>query len=516
MPGQVSIEKLSRRHDEHRRYADVWSQLDVLYYGGAELTQSATTFLRKRPKEIPDVYAARVARVSYINIFGTACGWWESSMFESAPEYITIEGTTEPGRVQQQLQEFLATFYENATRRGMSFNAMGHDLFRDLIVCGRAFVLVDLPPKGDFATLQEQEDTGALDPYLVRFSPTQVIDWEEDQYGELTWAVIETEIEDRAFLTEPVARRRWYYFDRHRYRIFEEVIEKKGEPGKTAEETANGEHMLTTANGGAGRIPLRRYVVPGSLWLGNRVYLPVIDHFNADNSYGWQLLMTCLALPVITGSMENQHTLSEHGYIQLEQGATFGYAEPGGSSFAHAAGRIDTLREEILRTMYLLAQARSTDATPAAASGLSKQMDMQPAIDVQNGYGEILRTCFEDLLGVVAEIYERARDPLVQVTTRFQCRGFEFSADTTSDELREIRSGLELNVPSREAEKALFRRAAALLMKREPKERLDAAIKEIDTAPTRAELQAEQEEKLRAQMTRGLAVAMPGLRRPAA
>ena len=208
------------------------------------------------------------------------------------------------------------------------------------------------------------------------------------------------------------------------------------------------------------------------------MYPQVLDHFNADNAYAWLLMMSCLPVPVITGTYNADPKVSETAFISLETGSTFSYTEPSGIAFEWASKRVDALKEEIHRQMYLLSQARSTSATPAAQSGASKQADMQPSSEVLDGFGSIFRSAFRDIIADVLAIRGRAG---VEVDVQ----GLHFETDELG-EIETAQAALDLGVPSDTFRGLVFKSVARCVGKADPdtQKKIDS---EIDAAPTEAE-----------------------------
>jgi hypothetical protein len=208
----------------------------------------------------------------------------------------------------------------------------------------------------------------------------------------------------------------------------------------------------------------------------------VIDHLNQDNTYAWALFMANLPVPFVKGDWEHDPKVSETAIIQLAENGEFGWAEPAGTSFEHSAARIATLREEIYRQMYLVAQARSTAATPAAASGLSKQMDMAPTRDVLRGLGDILRGQMRAVLEDVAA----ARGEEVRV----EVRGFDFADEEVGDELARAEAIEALRIPSATLRREMQKRVARAVLRDAAPETLAAVEREIDEARPEDTLEA--------------------------
>jgi hypothetical protein len=462
------VSQLNQKHATWTKLAPFWERMDLLTVGGYEMLQRAMLFLREQPMEPPSVYAARLLGASYQNIFGTALGWYGSRLFHEAPQFHFRRNDSKFE------DDGLAKFLNDADRGGCSLIEIAQTKwFANLVSLGCVYVALDLPVAGEMKSEREQRAAGALDPYLVTFDPRQVYDWDADEHGHITRIVIATVATRNGAVVD-----RWYVYDVEVVSVYE--AERKD--GK-ADEKSEAKHLRTTRHALAGekRVPVRRIVCPPELWFGWRVYPQVIEHFNASNARSWLLQSACLPIPWIKGEFTNPPKASVTEWLQLAENGDFGWTEPAGVAFEHARDYVVELREEIHRQMYLQAQARSTDATPAAQSGLSKQADMQPSSEVLDGFGAIFRAAFKAILADVLLIRGES-----DVTVDVQGMHFE------TDELGEIetaQAALDLGVPSETFRKLVFKAVARCVAKPDPdtQKRIDS---EIDAAPTEAERQA--------------------------
>lgn len=486
----IETKLLDQRHPEHAEHAEAWDDIELLHRGGHCLKRRAERFLLRRPKELEDVYRARLDRFTYQNILGTGLGWYLAAMFEREPEILIRRGGEE---LAEKDQEFFGRFLADCNRAGRSFSDLFSDVFLSMALYRSAFVLTDLQKAVPVGTLAEQRAVGGLDPYLTLWDPRQVINWDVDAHGNLTWVVLRATEDERAFGEKPRSLDRWYFFDRVSYRLYEAERDKNGKTAETAALVDEGPHALAEI----GRVPVRRVVIPEILWLADRVYLQVLDHLNQDNSYGWALFMANLPIPVIKGEFEQPPKVSETAFIHLQENGAFEWAEPSGTSFQNSAARIASLREEIYRQMYLQAQGRTSEATPAAQSGFSKELDMAPAADVLNKFGDVLRGAMRDVLRDVADV-RGDRD------VTFDVRGFDFSDDDTANEVRTAQNALSLEIPSNTFEKEVQKRAARVVLKDALPEIVQRVEGEIDAAPTREEREAAEETKRREEIRSSL------------
>lgn len=488
----MTVKQLAGTHPDWAELHGFWEQMDLLYRGGKAIVDNAATFLERRPAEAQRVYDARCAGATYQNILGAALGWYKAKLFSAEPQFYARRGDA---AVQD---DFLRAFLKNCDRCGTPFVRAMAQWFSLAVRDGSAYVLLDLPSTPLAATFRAQKMMGALDPYLVTFTAPQVTNWETDAQGNFEWVVISTSFWRGGFGTARERMRRWHYFDRTEYRIFEAPADAAGaDDTREAIEVGAGRHALADQR----RVPVHRIAVPFDLWLGYRVYPQARDHFNADNGLKWALLMANLAVPVVTGDFAEDPKISETGYIKLEANGTFGWSEPGGSSFAHSAARVASLREEIYRQMYLQAQGRDSSAQASANSGYSKEMDMAPSRDVLNGYGEMMRSAAGAILADVLAIRGKA-DLEVAI------QGLHFEEGDELAEIGTAQAALELDVPSETFERALLKRAARQFMGKADPDTLAAIDKEIDASPTRAAREDARREQRTSQFRDRLAAAI--------
>lgn len=470
---------VDQKHPFWSEHAEFWEKIELLHLGGEALKRQGAKFLVARPAEAQKVYQTRLQRFTYQNILGTVVGWYESRMFRDDPQIFLKDAAGE-----QSTDRFYTRFLADADRRGTSLTAMAREWFRRCLLDGAVYVLTDLlPGAGDAPNRYEQRHTGGLDPFLVTFSASQAINWGTDRYGNLEWIVLATSALRQGFREKAETVDTWWYFDRESYRRYEARREDNGnaaEPRLVDE----GKHALTGK-----RVPVRRIAVPAGLWIGYRIAPQILDHLNQDNALGWALFMGCLAVPVISGNYADNPQISEAGWILLEKGSTFGWSEPTGSSFEHAARRVEHLREEIYRQAYLQAQGRSTQATPAAQSGISKEMDMAPSTDVMNGFGRIFRDALKAVLEDVVSV--RGGELAVDVS------GLSFPEREVLAEIEVAKAALDLQIPSDTYRRVVMKTAYRQYVNNADPNTLKQIDAEIEAAPSAAEQAAQTREQMR-------------------
>lgn len=486
-------DEIDAKHPDWNHNQETWFNSAVMYEGGHLMRKNAHKFLLRRPKEDSSVYQHRLELMTYENNMGTGLGWWQAEMFSSEPKIdlrpAGSDGKPLPdGKLDGDKDKFYnQQFAKDCDKHGTSFVDMAREIFKNLLLYRQCFVLVDLPRNDldKYATLQDQKDAGALDPYLCAFPPQQVINWDMDDHGNYNWLMVYQKTYQTGFLVKAKIVERWYYYDRQQFRVYECIYdESEGDAGKkqAVNLIQTGYHALAAKN----IVPVQCIEFPEGWWLANRAYLPALEHIDTVNVLRWSLRMAGLAVPVIfTDDELTTITLAEYQFIKLGQNDKYEWTEAPGRSWEHLAKRILVLTEEIWRAMYLVAQARSTSATAGAASGVSKQEDMAPSHDVLDGMGAILRTALQNLLTLV--IWARGDDGIVPDVT-----GFTFEDKLTAAELDVIEEVLSLGIPSDSFEREVYKLAVRLVLKGANDDLLTVIFAEIMKGPTRDEKQAQQ------------------------
>jgi hypothetical protein len=391
---------------------------------------------------------------------------------------------------------------------------MWRQLMVKMLTYGEVWTLTDLPRKPDPdapnapRSLQEQRDGGYLDPFIVPYNPLQVINYQESLTGELEWCIVQVSFEVQNFGEKPTIIDRWYYFDQTVYRIYEYKRPKddNATDRNIVQVAPNGAANMTIQNAPInqalandkdpevplldeglhalaefGRCPIRRFKLPDHLWIANRAYLPVLDHFNQENTLAWALFMANLAMPVIIGDVDlTNQVMSETGFIQLPENCEYKWTEPEGRSFKISQERVNQLREEIYRAMYLVALGRNASSTAAAQSGFSKQMEMMSSSDILDALGSVVIAGMQLMLMDVADA--RGDDSLV-----FDVRGFHFEETISLQEIETIDKAINMIIPSETFEKELYRLVARSFLKDANPELMEQIISEIKDGRTRLE-----------------------------
>lgn len=492
-PETMKVSALDVKHDEWKAHSETWLSLRILFKGGDEIKKHGSRFLKMRPKEQSTVYAARLDRMTYQNILGSAIGWYVAFMFN---EKMNVRFFSKEGEGVE-VQEFYDKFLSNVDRNGSSPERYFKSVFRDLCVYGRSVTVIDKPvDDGDpgSLTLAEANMKGLNEAFLVGKTPLEMTNWAMDESGKLLWAVIRSS-EKKVDFFEGKSKLvvRWTFYDKFDFAVYEVELEDRpwsslvdltGE-GKFATLVRSNPHPLSKH----GEVPVLLSKVEDDFWIGNRSMLTLLSHLNNDNALDWALFMSAMAMPVIIGPSEPAVNQSEAGYYYLPEGSTYAWTEPEGNSFKHLADRVESLREEAYREMYLMAQGRSMSATPSMQSGRSKKVDMMPARDIAGNMG----ACVKDYADKVMRAVVRSLGQEDRMDVEVQ--GFEFFETMSQEEVVAVRDTLNLKIPSATLEKHIETEVARMWTVNAPRGTFERSKKEIEAAPTREERGVDKEKE---------------------
>jgi hypothetical protein len=266
-----------------------------------------------------------------------------------------------------------------------------------------------------------------------------------------------------------------------------------------ADLVAEGPHALSHVS----RVPLRSFYLSNKLWLANRGYLLLKDHLNQDNSLAWALFISNLAIPIIIGDVDTTNMVdSETGFFQFPAGTEYKWSEPEGKSFVVSMNRLENLREEAFRCMYLQSQGMSMRATPQMQSGRSKLVSMVPTHEVLSGMAKDLRQRLQELLG---DVVDARRDDIAP-----DVRGFDYDDDMTTEEVFAVSSLLGLRIPSESFEKWIYKKVVKAWARDVNQSALEKMYREIDEGPT---MEQKMDEDLKVRMSlmqKGMGKAVSG------
>jgi hypothetical protein len=460
-------EVIATEHPSYRDRREMWERYRDFYVGGEQVRRNAPRYLVRRQKEPQDIYTERVSRAFYENYLGSCIDWYAATLFRRSPG---VELRTEDPSAKAFYREFL----DDADRCGHPLFSLMRDVFIDALVYGCGYVLIDFPAGSGGAMTRAEEDAAGLSrAYLTRVTPLELINWREDERGELEWAVLRTEriYQESAEAAATVQEQRWTYYDRESFKVFVRR-RREGEPAEAGggiEQIGEGRHGLADQQ----RTPLVRMSVSDGLWLANKAAQLQQEHFNKSNALSWALHMGLFAMPVIYSEREWQQIVGEAYYIQLGQDDRFGWTEPEGKVFDIAARNLDRLKDEIYRVCYLMTQAGGREARNLGQSGASKKRDFAVTLEVLRAYSKTVKELILQVLNLTA----KARKDEI----RFELSGMDdFDAPDLREEVETARLLKELGLSSPRLEKEAAKRVALRYLEGCGQQTKDQVLEEIE------------------------------------
>jgi hypothetical protein len=496
---RVAVKALSQQCGVHAKYSDIWNNLLILTGPAPDVRSVATQFLARKPKELMEIYDERIKFMTYTNLIGNGLGWYIATLFKDDINIAIQRGEETISPRDDEELAYYARLFEDCDRAGTPLTNAMQDVFRALCVLGAQYTLIDLPKEVSLATNAAEQK---IEPYLCLFDPQSVINLKRDRYGRLEWILFQSTVTETPFLQAPVTVRRWSFYDKQNFKIYEHRSTDEKQPNETEDMATlvdEGRHALADyseyEDGPAtGIVPVVEATVPVILWLGGRVYLQQINHLNLENAMSWNLYLSNLPVVVIKTEADVV-TLekNEAGAVVLRPNDSYEYAEPSGKSVEVAQTRLDRLREDIYRSMYLQAQGRSEAATPAAQSGISKEQDMAPSNDVINAFGEIMRQHISTIMKLIAAIRQ-------DKDLSFEVQGLQHDEDSMSGELADAGTVATLNIQSDTFHKESHKMVARKYLRKLPQTTIETVCAEIDSAPGKSEMDQQEKDREDQQM----------------
>jgi len=467
-----TIKQLDATNPLYETNKAAWAKYADFYAGGDQLKRNASRYLARREKEPNDVYQERLSRVVYFNYLGAIIDWYGATLYRTAPQIAHPE------------DEFYKEFLGNADKGNTPLNHFMRESMIDALLFKQSWILVDLPKPTTAEVPQskaEEDRAGLARAYLVRFKPSEVLDWKRDEAGNLEWVKIKA---TQAFRPGPMdalrTRDTWTVYDKVSYTRYS-IEYDAAKPPLENEDVAlgsTGPHALTSAS----RVPFVVIEAPSGLWMADRAGSAACEHFDKSNALAWAIHRSLLAQMVVKSDKEFNQTTGESYFIQIGPDDDFGWAEPGGKSFELAIDYLDGVKDEIYRLCYLMTQAGGREAKNLGQSGVSKQRDYKSTEEVLGVLGDEARQSETELLQAVA--LARKDDPeavTVRGLDKFDIRDLSVEIEDASGILGVVKHS---DTFKREAEK----RIAARYLDDSAPEVLEKIAKEIDAADLKADL----------------------------
>lgn len=382
-----------------------WDLCERMRKGGSALLQDRRALkacLRPGMNEADDTWIERSARAVYPNYPGEICGYLVATVF-SDPLSIALDGDgDEPAEAPKEW----ADWFEDVSRPGSAKRVSFQDHMKAVtdraLTDGVAYTLVDFPKreKGVEVYTKAQESAAGLSwPYLCEIDPSAVIEWEDDDAGDLVWSVIKSVRAERKSITEgrDVVVETFRVLDRDKWQLWE--FRYRTKPNRGADDKIplrpdgpKPEDEVTLLDQGAhtfGRVPLIRHRMPAELWAMDRMFSLacatlqnasgaqwLLAHVNTPTPYlKYQNVQHDKESPAPAVEGERKMPSQTGGVMQLAENDELGWSSPGPELMKPSMEMKAWDRTEIYRTMDAMARAIDPSAASNKQSGESKAMD---------------------------------------------------------------------------------------------------------------------------------------------
>lgn len=444
----VTWDDLCQRHPEWD--GKCWEECRALYAGGQRLLGNKAVFERLFPRHMHESllwYEARKSRAHYYPYAGTIIDHLLAGL-GTDPLTVSFTSVDENGVAHTPSgaawwEEWVEDVTDEAERPadyglesddaedddegGRTMHQFLVDALREALQTRTAWALVDLPTIDESAPIDSQlavERSGALDPYLCLVPAEQVVDWQCDERGRLTWAMIMTceAVRDGLRGRRSVIRHTFTIWDATSWVRYVVMVDPKNPPqGSTVHlPVAAGDH-------GFGRVPLERLELPDGMYAMGKLHSLAREHFNMRCAMSWAANKSLipilyeylgpedkLEMPTAAAQQDPARATSQVraiGWTQVrgkDDKAEFVGPDP--AAFVAARETCNDTMREMHRVMYSMALSADQGAAAAKQSGESKDDDHAVTAVLLDAFGIIARRWCRRLL-VLAGLGRREAPP---------------------------------------------------------------------------------------------------------
>lgn len=459
MAPTVPFKQLSQRHPDHD--AEQWQLQRALATGGRALLGNRKLLSKVLPcamNEPEDRYQRRLARAFYASPAGSILEAISAGLFADP-----LRATATGGAADE------AAFYDavqvDCSRPGgarQSLNEALREVVTDALVCGGVgWALVDFPmlPAGyePPATLAHEEALGLRRAFVLPIRPEAVIDWETDDTGALSLAVVMGESARRTSLDKGrddvtvsfnvMNARSW---QRWEFRYDRQTRPSGPLPNDPCVLVASGNH-------GFGQVPLLRLELDRGLRAMDKLYSLAMAHADVTNACRisaaramWQIPVSYQAgddgaelPPEVAQDRYASRPKGPDDMLSMRDKDRLDFVGPDAAPI-NAGFRV---ADDIAQAMYAVMHSMALNADPRSAaalsrSGESKAQDRLAQSIVLRALGQIVRE-------FAARVLELMRDGRGDADVRFTLKGLEnFDATSVPELLAEATQVALLEIPS--------------------------------------------------------------------
>ncbi len=429
-PGTIPLRLLCERHAEYD--AEMWGDCEALYKGGRHLLRNPAVMQRLFPAhnaEAPLIYKERCRRAFYLNYAGTIINSLVAGL-SSDPVRLAVAGVAaDDAPDAAKVDEWWSKWSEQVTAKGADLQ---HRKSLHQFVCAAVlsasvkqscWILADMPKVAPevaeaITDLGAQDAAGMRDPYLCLLDADAVIDWDTDDDGGLTWAIV-WGVERRR--KDPTKERglyvhTWTIWSPEGWTMYQLEVDpaKMPSPNTPVPKIAEGPHAFD-------QVPLIRFVLPEGLWAMGKLESVAREHFNKRAAASWAEYKSLFAVlyeflgPEAPGAKvqipdaqrDPKRALTQVRGVAHTQRRGAGddakYIGPDVAPFKEARESCAELMREMYRLTSSMAASANMDSQAMTRSGASKADDRQDTEVVLEAFGEHGRALVQSILDLVAK-----------------------------------------------------------------------------------------------------------------
>ncbi len=472
--GGLPLLAFKLRHREYRE--EYWARLRALYRGGESLLGNLELLKQIIPKnnaESEDRYQERLRCAFYANYSSEIVGFVMAGLCED-PLRVVVgdDGTAEPAGF---LAEFVKDTANNADEP-VDLNTLARDVILEALQVRTAWVHLCAPADPD-PELLEHMSRAELETHRAeqderieaRCLPAEaVINWCDDQDGDLVWALTQAVEEIRPNFWDPALQRfTWTLHTRDDSKSWTATIDPKNPPQ---------DETIVAASASAphqwGRVPLLRFALPHDLWAMDKLESLAREHTDKRNDLARSVKRSAnpmlyefmgaeqpgIGRPISAIQQDanrSTNTPRSPGHVQRRgRDDRAEFVAPPSDAYAQILAICHDVRDDMHRVMVQMALAADfKSASAIGRSGESKAQDKAATAVVLGAIGKRFRPWAVKLLRVVVGAGGDTPD-----TIKPQVQGMaKFDATVVGEivEQTQMLEGVTIPSPTAKAEIAL-------------------------------------------------------------
>lgn len=466
----MTFSRLMRKHPSYN--APYWRRLRALYSGGRKLLGDPELMREIFPlhrNELPIIYMERCSRAFYASHPARLIG---KLMAQLGATPVVVAPAAEPGSTEEPKpapQEW-ADFFADCSKPGgkkVPLRKLLLQQLREALIVQTAWTLVDMPRSDEilkrsgkeaFYSQLEKEKAGAERVYACAIPAEQVLDWEENDAGELLMAIVFTEERPRLGLDSARENiiKTWTYYDRRGWQLYELVHTDANPPNAdtVVKLKDEGNHLFKD------HVPLVRIQLEEDLWAMNKLEGLAREWFNKRNALAWAEFQSLLPElyeflaadkaggvvigggPAAPGRAKDQRR--GQGFVQERQNEDRAeFIGPDAGPFAQSSTSCKELETSMDGQMNEMAQNAPQSAEVLGRSGESKSFDRVAQAILAMAFGEVVREHAIDVIDLACT----ARAP--ELVDKWQATGADkFDQKGAADIIAEAVELVAVPVPS--------------------------------------------------------------------